>query len=151
MKIVIQRVKKASVTVDNKVISSINAGLLLLVGIENGDTIEDVKKASEKIHKMRIFEDFEGKMNLDISSINGEILSVSQFTLCADIRKGNRPSFIESMAHESAVSLFDSFNLNLESLGLRVKTGVFQANMQVDLTNDGPVTIIMNVKDGKVI
>lgn len=151
MKILIQKVKKASVDVENIPYSSINTGFLLFVGIEDGDSEKDLKKASDKISKLRVFEDEEGKMNLSLKDVGGEVLSISQFTLAADCRKGNRPSFSKAMSAEQANDYFEKFNELLKSQDLSVKTGKFQTHMNVKLDNDGPVTIFLEVKDGKVL
>lgn len=151
MKIVIQKVKRASVAVDNNVVGEIGIGYLLLVGFESTDTFLDAEKAASKISSMRLFNDENGKINRSIYDVNGSILSVSQFTLSANIQKGNRPSFIDAMNPEMANEFFQGFNNLLREKGIQVETGQFQADMEVSLVNDGPVTIIMNVKDGKVL
>lgn len=151
MKILIQKVKHASVDVDHLPYAKISHGLLLFVGIEEGDTEENLMKASDKISKLRIFEDNDGKMNLSIKDVGGEILSISQFTLAADCRKGNRPSFSKAMTAEEANQYFEKFNAMLRNQKINVETGKFQAHMNVKLNNDGPVTIYMEVKDGKVL
>jgi len=142
MKIVIQRVKKASVKVGNKTVGRIGQGLLLLVGIEDKDRVR-VENTSEKILKLRIFGDENDKMNLSIQDVKGEILAVSQFTLLADCSGGNRPSFIKAAPPETAKPLFEKFVNELKKSGLKVETGVFGAKMEVELQNDGPVTIIL--------
>ena len=147
MRIVLQRVKKASVTIEDKLFSSINKGFLVLVGIENEDTIEDIEWLSSKLCGMRIFSDEEGKMNLDIKQIDGEMLIVSQFTLHAACKKGNRPSFIKAARPEVAIPLYEKFISETEKLmGKPCKTGQFGADMQIELINDGPVTIILDSK-----
>lgn len=146
MKVVIQRSKQASVSVDGKLISSIPKGYVLLVGITHNDTIEDVKYVAKKVAEMRLFEDEEGKMNRSILESGGEILSVSQFTLYADTKRGRRPSFIEAARPEVAKPLWENFNEELQKFGLTVKTGIFGATMEVSLINDGPVTIIVESK-----
>lgn len=151
MKLVIQKVKQARVEVEHKVAGSIGTGYMILVGMEVGDTVLDIEKASEKVSKLRIFEDEEGKMNLDIHEVKGSILSISQFTLAADTRKGNRPSFTSAMAADEADNLYELFNESLRKKGLVVETGIFQTHMNVIIDNDGPVTIVMVFKDGKVI
>ncbi|MGN0005943.1 MAG: D-aminoacyl-tRNA deacylase [Candidatus Gastranaerophilaceae bacterium] len=143
MKIVIQRVKKASVTIDEKLYSSINNGLLILYGVEKNDTEDFSKYLCEKILKLRIFEDENQKMNLSVKDINGEILIVSQFTLAGDIRKGTRPSFDTAMAPKEAEVMYDNFVKMMKNSGLTVKTGVFGEMMDVALVNDGPVTFIL--------
>ncbi|MGI6607702.1 MAG: D-aminoacyl-tRNA deacylase [Erysipelotrichaceae bacterium] len=144
MKIVIQRVKSASVTIAGKLYSSIDAGYLLLVGFSAADNEEVLPLMAKKILELRINEDYQGKMNLSIIDVGGEILSVSQFTLYADCKKGRRPSFTEACPPEKAGRLYDKFNDILRESGLKVKTGVFQAFMEVELINDGPVTVILD-------
>ena len=133
MKIVIQRVKQASVSVEGNSVGSIEHGYLLLVGIHSDDTIDDVNYCAKKVNGMRIFEDEAGKMNLDIHQVGGSILSISQFTLYGDSRKGNRPSFIEAARPEKANELYLAFNEVLRNYGNTVETGVFQADMKVSL------------------
>lgn len=146
MKIVVQRTKDASVWVDGQQVSSINKGFLLLVAIEKGDTQADRLWCAKKISGLRIFEDENNKMNLNIHQVNGQILSVSQFTLGATVEKGNRPSFDQSESADLAKLYFEQFNDYLKEQGLVVKTGVFQAMMDIKLVNDGPVTIIIESK-----
>jgi len=146
VKVVIQRVKSASVTIDNKVESNISNGLLLLLGVENDDTNEDVVWLVNKILQMRIFEDDAEKMNLSVLDVKGEILVVSQFTLHASTKKGNRPSFIQAAKPERAIPLYTHF-LELCRKSIITKAGIFGANMQVALINDGPVTIIVDSKN----
>lgn len=143
MKVIIQRVKKASCVVDNKVISQINHGMMLLVGFTNNDTIEEVKKMASKISKLRIFEDENKKMNLSISDVHGSILSISQFTLYANPYEGNRPSFTQAMNPTLANELYNQFNIELEKNQMQVKTGSFGADMKLDIICDGPVTITL--------
>ena len=143
MKIVVQRVKSASVKVNSEIVSSIDHGLLLLVGFEKNDTMSDVLKLAKKVVSLRIFDDEDGKMNLSVQQVGGAILSVSQFTLAALTKKGNRPSFIEAMEPQLAVEYFETFNEEVKKLGIEVKSGVFQAHMDVSLVNDGPVTILL--------
>ena len=145
MRIVIQRVNHASVNIAGKVVGEINKGLLLLVGLKDGDDSDVVKKAAAKIAKMRIFEDEDGKTNLAIKDVGGQILSVSQFTLLADTKKGNRPSFIKAMKPPKSQELWQDFNQELVKLGLTVETGKFGADMKVDLQNDGPFTIVLDL------
>jgi D-aminoacyl-tRNA deacylase len=144
MRIVLQRVKNASVMVDGEEISSIGPGLLLLVGVAQGDRDAEVHWLAEKVAGLRIFNDEDGKMNLSVRDMEGEILAVSQFTLLADIRKGKRPSFINAAPPEEAEPLFDYFCKKLRDAGVRsVNTGSFGAIMDVALMNDGPVTIVL--------
>lgn len=143
MKAVIQRVSKASVTVENELVSKINKGYLILLGVMDDDTEEDAEILARKTSTLRVFEDSEGKMNLDIQNVDGEILAVSQFTLCADLKKGNRPSFIRSAHPVRANELYEYFcNKLLENGVKNVEKGVFGADMKVELLNDGPVTIL---------
>jgi D-tyrosyl-tRNA(Tyr) deacylase len=147
MRVLIQRVLKANVKVNDVLISEIGKGLLLLVGIENADSDEDVIWLSNKIVNMRIFSDLEGHMNFSLNDVQGEILVVSQFTLHANTKKGNRPSFIQAARPEHAVPLYESMIRNLKNLTQnKVVTGEFGADMQVALVNDGPVTIWMDSK-----
>lgn len=147
MKVVLQRSGPASVTVDGEVTGEIEKGYVLLVGITHDDREEDLQYAAEKIANMRLWEDEEGKMNLPISSVNGSILSISQFTLYAETKKGRRPSFIEAARPEQAEPMWERFNDLLRNKGLLVETGVFGAMMDVSLVNDGPVTIILDTKN----
>ena len=147
MKVVLQRVAHASVTVDEKVIGKIQRGFLLLVGVTHDDVIEDMEYLVRKIVQMRIFEDEEGKLNRSIQDIGGEILSVSQFTLYADTKKGNRPSFSKAAPGDVAVEMFEQFNGLLRDTGIPVETGLFGADMKVELLNDGPVTILLDSKN----
>ena len=144
MKVVLQRVKHASVTIDGNVYGKINQGYLLLVGITDGDTETEAKKLADKIVDLRIFEDENGKMNLGIEQVNGEILSISQFTLYADCKKGRRPSFTKAARPEISNPLYETFNGFLKDRGMHVETGIFGADMKVELLNDGPVTIILD-------
>ena len=142
MKVIVQKVLSASCTVDNKITGKINQGYMLLVGFTHSDTIENVLKMAKKIVGLRIFEDENGKMNLDIKSVNGEILSISQFTLYGDCNKGNRPSFVNSMRPEFAEELYLKFNDVLrKEYDMKVETGIFGAHMILDPICDGPVTI----------
>lgn len=143
MKVVVQRAKKASVMVGGEVVGQIDQGLVLLVGFTHQDTEEDVQYVAEKIAHLRIFEDEAGKMNRSVLENGGAILSVSQFTLYGDTRKGRRPSFVDAARPEQAESLYQLFNEKLRSLDLVVETGVFGAMMEVSLINDGPVTLIV--------
>jgi D-aminoacyl-tRNA deacylase len=147
MRVVIQRVSEASVTIDGSVISQIRAGLLVLLGVEANDCQEDVDWLCSKICQMRIFSDAEGKMNLSVTDIAGDILLVSQFTLFASTKKGNRPSFTRAARPELAIPLYESFSETLgKLLGKPVATGVFAADMRIALINDGPVTISIDSK-----
>ena len=142
MKVIVQKVLSASCTVDNKITGKINQGYMLLVGFTHSDTIENVLKMAKKIVGLRIFEDENGKMNLDIKSVNGEILSISQFTLYGECNKGNRPSFVNSMRPEFAEELYLKFNDVLrKEYDMKVETGIFGAHMILDPICDGPVTI----------
>ncbi|HLR92028.1 MAG TPA: D-aminoacyl-tRNA deacylase [Atopostipes sp.] len=147
MRVVIQRVSKASVKADGKENGEIGLGFLLLVGVEEEDTSEDVAYLTRKISNMRIFEDDEGKMNLSLREVDGDILSISQFTLHADTKKGNRPSFVKAANPEKADKLYEELNQNLRDEGFKVETGVFGADMAVSLVNDGPVTILVDSKN----
>lgn len=146
MKVVLQRSKEAQVTVDGKVTGKISHGYVLLVGITHEDTMEDVQYLARKISEMRLFEDVDGKMNRSIHEVGGQILSISQFTLYAETKKGRRPSFVQAARPEVAEPLWEQFNEALKGHGLHVETGVFGAMMDVELTNDGPVTIIIESK-----
>ncbi len=143
MKVVVQRSKNSKVTINNKVNGSIDKGYVLLVGFTHGDTTDIVDKMINKILNLRIFEDENDKMNLSIKDINGSILSISQFTLYADAKKGNRPSFINAMKPDEASKLYDYFNQELSKY-IEVNTGIFGADMKVEIYNDGPVTIILD-------
>lgn len=143
MKVLLQRCKNASVTVDGKVTGQIDNGYLLLVGITATDTEKEINYLVEKVVGLRLFEDAEGKMNHSIEQVSGSILSVSQFTLYADTRKGRRPSFTDAARPEIAKPLWELFNEKLQSKGIQIETGVFGAMMDVTFTNDGPVTIML--------
>lgn len=148
MKVVIQRVSEAAVKIDGSVNGSIESGLLILVGIENSDTDEDVNWLASKIVSLRIFSDENGLMNLSVKEINGGILVISQFTLHAKTKKGNRPSFIDAARPEQAIPLYEKFKSALEKeLGKPIQCGVFGADMEVSLVNDGPVTIVIDSKN----
>ena len=147
MRVVLQRVSHASVTVEEKVIGKIQRGFLLLVGVTHDDTMEDMDYLVRKIVQMRIFEDEEGKLNRSIQDIGGEILSVSQFTLYAYTKKGNRPSFSKAAPGDVALEMFEQFNGLLRDTGIPVETGQFGADMKVELLNDGPVTILLDSKN----
>ena len=142
MKLVVQRVKSATLSVDGNLISEIGKGLAIYVGVGVGDTEKDADYLAEKIVKLRIFEDENGKMNLSVRDVNGEILSISQFTLYADVSHGNRPGFSGAERPERANELYEYFSRKVASLGIPVKKGVFGADMQIVQHNDGPVTII---------
>ena len=144
MRAVIQRVKSASVTVEGKVVSEIGKGLLVFLGVAQEDTPADVDYMASKIANLRIFEDDEGRMNLSILDIGGEALVVSQFTLYGDCRKGRRPSFIHAARPEKADPLYQAFMDEISRLGVPVKAGIFQAMMDVELINDGPVTMMLD-------
>lgn len=145
MRTVIQRVRHASVTIEGRVKSEIGQGLLILVGVEDSDTQEDVNWLAQKIAALRIFDDAEGVMNLSLSDIGGEALVVSQFTLWASYKKGNRPSYIRASRPDKAIPMYEAFCVRLsEVLGRSVGTGEFGADMKVELLNDGPVTICMD-------
>jgi D-tyrosyl-tRNA(Tyr) deacylase len=145
MRAVVQRVKSASVTINGEVVSEISQGLLILVGVGNNDTTADAVYLAEKIAELRIFEDNDGKMNLSVKDIKGELLAVSQFTLYGDCRKGRRPSFSDSARPEQARPLYEYFVEKLrETAAAKVKTGVFAADMAVSLVNDGPVTMLLD-------
>ncbi|WP_339195109.1 D-aminoacyl-tRNA deacylase [Solibacillus sp. FSL R5-0449] len=146
MRVILQRSKQASVTVDGQVTGAIQKGYVLLVGITHSDTEEDIKYVAKKITDLRIWEDEDGKMNRSIIDAGGDILSISQFTLYADTRKGKRPSFVEAARPEQAKPLWEAFNEQLKVNGLHVETGVFGAMMDVALINDGPVTITIESK-----
>mgnify|MGYP001381306822 FL=1 len=147
MKAVLQRAIDASVTVDSEVIGEIDNGFVLLVGVQHDDTEEDVEYLANKIVHLRIFEDDEGKMNRSILDVNGSILSISQFTLYADTRKGRRPSFVKAAKPEYANRMYELLNEKLRQYGVKVETGKFGAMMDVRLTNVGPVTIIIESKE----
>ncbi|RTL10181.1 MAG: D-tyrosyl-tRNA(Tyr) deacylase [Neisseriaceae bacterium] len=143
MKLLIQRVTSANVRVDNKIVGEIDRGLLIFVGITHSDSEKDVKWLAQKVAKLRIFNDLENKMNLALKDCNGAVLAISQFTLYADAANGNRPSFIAAARPQFANTLYELFVAELRGLGITVQTGVFGADMQVELINDGPVTIIL--------
>ncbi|WP_338376780.1 D-aminoacyl-tRNA deacylase [uncultured Flavobacterium sp.] len=148
MKSVIQRVKEASVTIEGNVVAQINQGLLILIGIEDSDNQEDINWLTSKIANLRIFADENEVMNLSVKDINGEIIVVSQFTLHAATKKGNRPSYIKAAKPEIAIPLYEAFVKQMETeLGKKVQTGQFGADMKVALVNDGPVTIIIDTKN----
>ncbi|UZT96916.1 D-aminoacyl-tRNA deacylase [Chryseobacterium fluminis] len=144
MKAVIQRVSESSVQVNGKTVGEIGKGLMLLVGIDENDEKSDADWLVQKILNLRIFGDDEGKLNLSVTDISGEILCISQFTLMADYKKGNRPSFIKAAKPGKAVPLFDYFKEQISKSGLKTESGIFGADMKVSLVNDGPVTIVMD-------
>lgn len=148
MKTVIQRVSSASVTIDSKIIAEINSGMLIFVGIEDADNQEDINWLTSKIANLRIFADENQVMNLSVKEINGDIIVVSQFTLHAFTKKGNRPSYIKAAKPEIAIPIYESFIKQMETeLGKKIQTGQFGADMKVSLVNDGPVTIIIDTKN----
>ena len=148
MRVVVQRCSRAEVRIDGITVGQIGKGFMLLVGVTDTDTTEQADVLAKKIAQLRVFEDAEGKMNLAIGEVGGAILSISQFTLYADCRKGNRPSFIRAARPETAAPLYDYFNATLrERYNLHVETGRFGADMKVDFINDGPVTILLDTDD----
>lgn len=144
MKIVIQRVSEASVKVDGKIVGEIGKGLMLLTGIDENDEKADADWLVQKVLNLRIFGDEDDKLNLSVKDISGEILCISQFTLIADYKKGNRPSFIKAAKPDKAIPLFDYFKEEIAKSGLKTESGIFGADMKVSLINDGPVTIVMD-------
>ena len=142
MKIILQKVKKASVSVENKVVGSIDKGYCLLVGVHKESTEEDAKYLAKKVAQARLFEDENDKINLSLKDVGGSILSVSQFTLYADTKKGNRPSFTSAAGAEKANQLYEKLNEFLREEGVTVETGIFQTMMEVNIVNDGPITIV---------
>ncbi len=149
MKAVIQRVKNASVSIDGNLFSSINAGILVLLGIEKGDSVQEAEYVCGKLLRLRIFEDENEKMNYSVADIKGEILVVSQFTLAGNVKKGNRPSFDNAMKPDEAEILYEKFVEMLKLSGLKTETGKFGAMMEVSLVNDGPVTFIIEQKNSE--
>lgn len=148
MRVVLQRVSSANVQVDDREVGAINHGLMVLVGFEDGDSDEDIEWISRKLLNLRIFSDEEGKMNLSVKDVNGGLLIISQFTLHASYKKGNRPSYIRAAAPLEAENLYERFIMHLKKeSGLKVSTGIFGADMKVSLVNDGPVTINMDSKN----
>lgn len=146
MKVIIQRVSESSVKVDNIIVGEIQRGYMLLIGIDETDENEDANWLVKKILDLRIFGDEDDKLNLSIKDINGEILCISQFTLIADYKKGNRPSFIKAARPDKAIPLFEYFKDELKKSDLKIESGIFGADMKVSLINDGPVTIVMDSK-----
>lgn len=147
MKALLQRVTKASVSVGSDVVGRIGPGLVVLLGVAEGDTEKDAQYLAQKTANLRIFADAAGKFNLSAPDVNGELLVISQFTLLADARKGRRPSFVEAASPTRARELFDYFVEQARASGLKVKTGCFQQHMQVEIHNDGPVTVLLDSKD----
>ncbi len=147
MKLVLQRVSQAKVTVKNKIVGQIGTGLMILVGVGKDDVEEDLSYLVDKVVNLRIFNDTDGKMNLSILQVKGEILSVSQFTLLASTRKGRRPGFTDAAFPEKGEQLYKRFNELLQEKGVNIQTGIFGADMQVELVNYGPVTIILDSRD----
>ena len=143
MRIVVQRCKRASVTVDKKIVGKIDNGLMLLVGFTAGDTSKEIDFMVDKVTNLRIFDDEAGVMNKSLLDTAGSILSVSQFTLYADASKGRRPSYVNALSGDLAVKLYDEFNEKLKAKNVKVETGIFGAEMEVELVNDGPVTILL--------
>lgn len=143
MKALIQRVKRASVTIGGELYSKIDKGLLVFLGVEKEDTVENCEKISQKVLNLRIFEDENDKMNLSVNDVKGEILVVSQFTLCGDCKKGTRPSFDKAAHPDIAVKLYEDFVGKIRASGLKTETGKFRAMMDVELVNDGPVTFMV--------
>ena len=146
MRVVLQRSKQSSVTVNDEVVGQIDSGLTLLVGVTHEDTVEDAEYVADKIVNLRIFEDESGKMNHSLIDVGGEILSVSQFTLYGDCKKGRRPNFMAAAKPDIAESIYNQFNEKLRSKGIKVQTGIFGAMMDVAILNDGPVTLIIESK-----
>lgn len=144
MRAVIQRVSQAKVVVDDNTVGQINRGFMILLGVHEQDTQTDVDYLVGKISKLRVFEDDQQKMNRSIMDVGGEILSISQFTLFADTKKGNRPSFVQAAKPDTAIPLYEAFNEGLRQVGIPVETGIFGADMKCHLVNDGPVTIIID-------
>lgn len=144
MKVVVQRVTEASVTVDSKTVGKISNGLLLLIGVDENDSEDDANWLIKKILDLRIFSDEEGKMNLSVKDISGEILCISQFTLISDYKKGNRPSYIKAAKPEKAILLVEYFKNEIAKSGLKTESGIFGADMKVSLLNDGPVTLVLD-------
>lgn len=146
MKVVLQRAKRAEVRVDGEVVGQIDRGLMLLVGVTHEDTSQDAAYLAEKVANLRIFEDEQDKMNLSLLDVNGQILSVSQFTLYGDCRKGRRPNFMDAAKPDHAETIYEAFNEELRGKGVTVETGRFGAMMDVDFVNEGPVTLILESK-----
>ena len=147
MKLLIQRSKKSKVLVDNKIVGEIEKGLVVLVGFTHKDTIDDIKKLTKKLVNLRIFDDDNHIMNKSILDVKGQILSISQFTLYADCKKGNRPSYINSMKANEAKKLYELFNEEIKKYNIHLETGIFQSDMLVEISNDGPVTTILESEE----
>ena len=147
MRIIVQKVAHSNVVIDNKTNGEINKGFMVLVGFTHDDTTAIIDKMVDKMINLRIFEDENGKLNLSLKDVNGSILSISQFTLYADCKKGRRPSFIDAAKPDIAIPLYDYFNQKIKESDIHVETGIFGADMKVTLLNDGPVTIILDSKD----
>ena len=147
MKLLIQRSKKSKVLVDNKIVGEIERGLVVLVGFTHKDTIDDIKRLTKKLVNLRIFDDDNHIMNKSILDVKGQILSISQFTLYADCKKGNRPSYINSMKANDAKKLYELFNEEIKKYNIHLETGIFQSDMLVEISNDGPVTIILESEE----
>ena len=147
MRVILQRVKEASVTIDGQIVGAIGKGFLLLVGFSQGDDATIIEKVVKKIAGMRIFEDENGRMNKELKDVDGSILSISQFTLYADVASGKRPSFVKALQYDKATILYDIFNQKLKETGIPIAQGVFGADMKVRLLNDGPVTIVIDSED----
>jgi len=151
LKAVVQRVKEANVTVNGEIVGKIDKGLLVLLGVTHGDTEQDIDVIANKLVNLRIFEDDEQKMNLSLLDVGGSVLSVSQFTLYGDIRKGRRPSFVNAAEPTFAEEMYEKFNEKVRSYDIHVETGSFGAMMEVSLINDGPVTFVIETIDGKLV
>lgn len=147
MKVLVQRSLESSVVVDNKVVGKIDKGLVLLAGFTEGDNIKDIDYLAKKVVNLRIFDDEAGVMNKSLLDIGGSILSISQFTLYADSKKGNRPSYIKALHSSEALPLYEEFNNKLKEYNVNVETGIFGADMKVNITNDGPITIILESRE----
>lgn len=146
MRAVVQRVRSSSVTVDEQITGQIDHGIMVLLGVEDGDTMQDVTYMAEKLVNLRIFEDNQEKMNLSLKDVSGKMLAVSQFTLLGDCRKGRRPSYSTAARPNDANQLYESFVSQVRDMGIPVETGIFQAHMIVDIVNDGPVTLLVDSK-----
>ena len=151
MRAILQRVSRASVAVDGRVVGDVGRGYVALVGVAPADSPEDARALADKIVGLRLFADSQGKMNRSLVEVTGAVLVVSQFTLLADVRKGRRPSFVGAASPELAASLVEEVAENIRSHGITVSTGVFGAHMEVDLVNDGPVTLVLDTADGRVV